>query len=183
MNYFFKSERLGFRNWQESDIPKMAKLNANPNVMEFFPSTQNETQTANFVHRMQQHCDEKGFCYFAVDILETGDFIGFIGMMSQDYEAPFTPCVDIGWRLVEQFWNNGYATEGANACLDFAFNTLKINTIISVASEINVNSTNVMRKIGMIKIGNFEHPKLLGNERLKNCVWYEIKNTKNQKKN
>ena len=150
--------------------------------MEFFPSTQDETITTNFIRRIRKDYDENGFCYFAVDLLETGEFIGFIGLMSQNYDAPFTPCVDIGWRLAERFWNNGYATEGANACLDFAFNTLKINKILSIAAEINVNSTNVMRKIGMTKVGNFEHPRLLNNERLKNCVWYEIDNTNNEKK-
>lgn len=174
MNYVFTSERLGFRNWQESDIPKMAKINANPNVMRYFPSTQNAVKTTNFIHRMTLHFEKTGFCYFAVDLLAIDELIGFIGIMSQDYEAPFTPCVDIGWRLAEAHWNNGYATEGAKSCLKYAVNTLKIKEIKSIASEINIPSTNVMQKIGMTKVGNFIHPALANNERLKNCVWYEI---------
>ncbi len=174
-NYLFKSERLGFRNWLDSDIPAMIELNANPNVMEFFPSIPSPDKTKSFIKKMQNQFREKGFCYFAVDKLEDGAFIGFIGLSEQTYEADFTPCIDIGWRLKEQEWNKGFATEGAKKCLDFAFHTLKLDQIHSIAPVVNINSERVMKKIGMTKISTFEHPLLLEDERLKNCVVYQIK--------
>jgi RimJ/RimL family protein N-acetyltransferase len=176
MNYIFTSKRLGFRNWQTSDIPKMTAINTNPNAMQFFPSIQDETQTADFIQRMQTQLETKGFCYFAVEKLENSDFIGFIGLSEQTYESEFTPCVDIGWRLAEAAWNQGFATEGANRCLEFAFNILNLKTIKAIAPEINLNSINVMQKIGMRKIGTFKHPKLKDFERLETCVCFQIDN-------
>ncbi|RZK12370.1 MAG: N-acetyltransferase, partial [Flavobacterium sp.] len=118
-NYLFTSERLGFRNWIEDDIPKMAEINSDPNVMEFFPSLQSAEQTDLFIRRMQQQFEEKSYCYFAVDVLDTDTFIGFIGLSDKDFESDFTPSVDIGWRLSEKQWKKGYATEGALACLKY----------------------------------------------------------------
>ena len=113
MKYIFSSERLGFRNWQEEDITPMTEINNDPDVMAFFPGLLNEEQTTAFVQRMMAQYENKGFCYFAVDELATGNFIGFIGMSEQSFEAPFTPCVDIGWRLRPDAWNQGLASEGA----------------------------------------------------------------------
>mgnify|MGYP001060564406 CR=1 FL=1 len=172
--YLFTSKRLGFRNWVDDDIPKMTKISANPKVMRFFPSVASPVQTQKFVLKMQHLCNDKKFCYFAVDRLEDATFIGFIGLCEQSYVAPFTPCIDIGWRLDESFWGNGYATEGAEACLKYAFNQLNIPKIYAIASEINRPSIRVMEKIGMTKNCTFEHPKLLDTPNLKKCVCYEI---------
>lgn len=173
--YLFQSERLGFRNWQDNDWPKMSKINANPAVMEFFPSTNDAEKTKAFITTMQKQLLETGFCYFAVDRLSDGEFIGFIGLSRQTYEASFTPCIDIGWRLAEKAWSKGYATEGAKRCLDYAFQQLNLERILSVAPAINVKSQRVMQKIGMTHIDTFDHPLLLDNERLKSCVLYEVK--------
>src|SRR5947207_3093976 len=120
--YVFQSGRLGFRNWLTEDIKIMAEINADKKVMEFFANTQSKKQTIEFVERMQNQFSKKGFCYFAVDKFENNEFIGFIGLSEQTFEADFTPCIDIGWRLKRSEWNKGYATEGAKQCLDFAFN-------------------------------------------------------------
>lgn len=179
MNYLFKSNRLGFRNWNTSDIDEMAALNSDEKVMEFFPSTQDRAKTRGFIERMQALYERVGFCYFAVDILEGNEFIGFIGICEQNYEAEFTPCVDIGWRLKRGAWGKGYATEGAKRCLDYAFTTLNMDKIYSIASVINTPSINVMKKAGMTKVNTFNHPVLLNDERLKECVLYLKHNAKN----
>jgi RimJ/RimL family protein N-acetyltransferase len=171
-NYLFKSERLGFRNWLPEDITPMSEINADPRVMEFFPSIQSAAQTIEFIERMQNQFKEKGFCYFAVDKLENGEFIGFIGISEQTFEADFTPCIDIGWRLSSKEWNKGFATEGAKRCLEYAFDELNIETINSMCPKINWPSENVMKKIGMKKVSEFKHPKLLNDERLQDCVLY-----------
>ncbi len=172
--YIFTTERLGFRNWKESDIEKMAEINANEVVMEFFPSTQTLEQTKAFIDRMQQLYERTGFCYFAVDTLVDNRFIGFIGLAEQNFEADFTPCIDIGWRLHPNAWNKGYATEGAKACLEYAFTTLKLDKVCAMAPVVNLKSIEVMKKNGMHYVANFIHPVLENDERLKECVLYEI---------
>jgi RimJ/RimL family protein N-acetyltransferase len=172
-NYIFKSERLGFRNWLPSDVEPMSGINADPEVMEFFPDVSSKTQTIEFIERMQNQFEEKGFCYFAVDKLEDETFIGFIGLFEQTFESDFTPCVDIGWRLSSAAWNKGFATEGAKRCLEYAFNELKLEKVISICPKVNLRSENVMKKIGMKKAGEFKHPKLVNDERLQDCVVYE----------
>lgn len=172
--YLFKSERLGFRNWIDSDVDKMIAISANPQVMEFFPYLATPEQTKDFIERMKSLCNEKSYCYFAVDELETGNFIGFIGLCDQDYDVEFTPCTDIGWRLNPKYWNKGYATEGAKACLDYAFNKIGQEEIYSTSTLINEKSIKIMKKIGMLKHLDYIHPKLKDDERLKNCVCYRI---------
>jgi RimJ/RimL family protein N-acetyltransferase len=172
--YLFQSERLGLREWQITDIPQMAAINADPDVMNFFPNTQTHQQTVEFIERMQKLFARKGFCYFAVDTLGNGAFIGFIGCSEQTFESDFTPCTDIGWRLSKRVWGNGYATEGAIKCLDYAFGQLKQKKINAIAPKINLRSEQVMIKIGMKKVGDFKHPLLINNERLQECVLYEI---------
>ncbi|KAB2916126.1 MAG: GNAT family N-acetyltransferase [Bacteroidetes bacterium] len=174
--YLFRSTRLGFRDWREEDIPKMVAINADPIAMEFFPSLVGASETADFIARMRYQLEQKRHCYFAVDELETGAFIGFIGLSEQTYKADFTPCVDIGWRLSPQFWNRGYATEGALRCLEYAFNDLNLLSVYATCPVINEKSENVMKKAGMHRVKNFMHSRMLGNERLQECVLYHIHN-------
>lgn len=171
--YLFKSERLGFRNWCAADMDKMAEINADEKVMEFFPGVVTNEQTVSFIERMQNQYEEKGFCYFAVDKLEGEIFIGFIGLSEQTYKAAFTPYIDIGWRITSREWNKGYATEGAKRCLEFAFNDLTIETINAIAPMVNIKSEHIMKKIGMTKRYEFDHPLLAHDKRLKRCVLYE----------
>ena len=172
--YIFSSQRLGFRAWQDSDIPLMTKISADPIVMEYFPSVADALQTESFLKRMQQMQIERGYCYFAVDRLEDKKFIGFIGLCYQEYESPVTPCVDIGWRLSPSAWGRGYATEGAQRCLAYGFETLGLAKIVAVATQHNIKSINVMKKAGMQFACAFEHPRLLDTPQLTTCVCYEI---------
>lgn len=111
--YLFTSLRLIFRNWVEDDVMPLTELNQDPAVMKYFPSMQSEQQTREFILRMKSQCQEKGFCYFAVDQLGDKSIIGFIGLSVQTFDSDFTPSIDIGWRLKRTAWSNGYATEGA----------------------------------------------------------------------
>lgn len=171
--YLFRSERLGFRNWEEPDIEKMTAINNDPEVMRYFPGLSSQAQTKTFIEQMQTLFNRKGFCYFAVDQLEDNDFIGFIGLNEKDFESNFTPCIDIGWRLKQACWNKGLATEGAGRCLDYGFRELGFDTIKAIAPQINLPSIAVMKKIGMKKVQDFVHPVLKNDERLRDCVVYE----------
>ncbi|WP_299247559.1 GNAT family N-acetyltransferase [uncultured Aquimarina sp.] len=172
--YLFQSERLGFRNWTLDDLDALAEMNNDDDVMEFFPFKPSKEQTKDFIHRMQKMYEKTGFCYFPVDIAATKEFIGFIGLSEQNYIENKPTFVDIGWRLKKSVWNKGYATEGAKACLDFGFHQIGLTDIYSVASEINIKSEAIMKKIGMQRIKTFKHPKLLDDKRLVSCVFYHI---------
>ncbi len=172
--YIFTSERLGFRNWIDSDLNTLSEINQDDDVMKFFPFKPSKKDTQYFMQRMQTMQEEKGFCYFAVDILENKEFIGFIGLCEQTYLDDLGSFVDIGWRLKKSIWNQGYATEGAKRCLDFGFNQIGLDTIYSVAPQVNAKSELIMKKIGMQRIKTFEHPKLIDDSRLKHCVLYKL---------
>lgn len=174
-DYIFKSERLGFRNWIDSDIEKMSVINADEDVMKFFPKINSEKETQNFIERMQEQYAKSGFCYFAVDKLINGKFIGFIGLSKQTFKSEFTPFIDIGWRIDKMEWNKGFATEGALRCLKFAKIKLKLDLIYATAPVVNTNSIKVMEKTGMEKVKTFDHPALLSYKELKKCVLYKIK--------
>ncbi|MBL7704902.1 MAG: GNAT family N-acetyltransferase [Taibaiella sp.] len=173
MNYLFTSERLGFRAWQAADIDAMQEINSDARVMEFFPDLLTKAQTIEFIERMNRQLAEKGFCYFAVDVLATKEFIGFTGLSAQHYPADFTPCIDIGWRLKSGVWNQGFATEGAKRCLEYAFEQLSIKEVYAIAPKINLKSERIMQKIGMVKQYEFEHPQLVNEERLRTFVLYK----------
>jgi len=176
--YIFKSARLGFRNWLEGDVDKLTDINKDPQVMKFFPGLQSQERTRQFVKRMKEQFQAKGFCYFAVEELSTNEFIGFIGLSVQNFESDFTPCIDIGWRLHPGKWNKGFATEGAQRCIDYAFDDLKLKSLHAIAPKVNAPSVRVMQKIGMKERKRFHHPLLASNEKLQECVLYEIVNNR-----
>lgn len=172
--YVFTSNRLGFRTWEEADLPFLAALNADPEVMAHFPKTLTEEESLAFIHRMQRQQAAHGYQYFATEIRETGELIGFIGLAYQEYVSAFTPATDIGWRLVKTAWGKGYASEGAKRCLEFAFNDLGLTQVIAVCTRSNTRSEAVMQRIGMKKAGEFRHPKLECFPEFQECLCYSI---------
>ena len=173
-NYTIRTKRLGLRNWEEKDIELAYKMCSNEQVMEFFPNCLTLRETEDFINRMNVHYERYGFCYFAVDRLDTNTFIGFIGLLHQTYDTPFAPFIDIGWRLLPEAWGKGYATEGALACLDLAFNKLGLLKVYAIAPELNKKSQHAMQKIGMQLSTKFNHPKIDKTDSLHKCVAYKI---------
>ena len=173
MEYTLKTKRLGLRNWKSSDEEPFAEMCADPEVMRHFPKRLSEEESVALIRRLQAHFDLYGYCYFAVDRLDTGEFIGFIGLANQTWESEFTPCVDIGWRLKRAAWGNGYATEGARACLLAAKEMFGVDEVLAFATDTNIGSQKVMEKIGMNEIGTVQHPHIQGDPRFKHCVVYK----------
>ncbi|MFT4801763.1 MAG: RimJ/RimL family protein N-acetyltransferase [Flavobacteriaceae bacterium] len=171
--YIIKTERLGLRNWCSTDLEPFTEMSQDEDVMSYFPKLLSKEECNDFIKRMQLHFKEFGFCYFAVDIIETGEFIGFTGMLNQNYKSNFTPCIDIGWRLKKSSWGNGYATEAAKSCLKYSANELNINKIYSLAPIPNNKSIAIMKKIGMTYDSIFHHPTLKDDDRLKECMVYK----------
>ncbi len=178
MEYLFKTQRLGFRPWRETDLESLAALNADPVAMEYFPVTLTRDETAAMIARFSAHFEEHGYCFFPVDLLETGECIGFIGLSNPRFESYFTPCVEIGWRLSRSVWGKGLATEGALGCLEYAFSSLDIPRIYSFTSVYNHRSQRVMIKAGMEKVGEFDHPSIPEGHWLQRHVLYCLEGKK-----
>lgn len=175
VNYIFESERLGFRRWTDNDKEPFAKMNADQEVMEFMPKCLTFEESNAFIYRIEEHFNTYGFGLWAVDIKETGTFIGYIGFFTAEFQSEFTPCIEVGWRLNRKSWNKGYATEGAKACLKYGFEELKLDEVYSFTSKLNLRSINVMKKIGLKQAGVFEHPNVEEGHPLKPHVLYCMK--------
>lgn len=175
MKYLFKSERLGYRPWQNEDIAFLYKLCANKEVMRHFPSTLNLMQTGEFLDRLQKHQQNHGYCYFMAELLETNQSIGFIGLAYQNYESDYTPCTDIGWRLMPEFWGAGLATEGARRMIELARDKFGLPEVKAFATAGNIASIKVMERCEMDYLGSFDHPKLVDYPDLARCVAYGVK--------
>ena len=171
--YLFTTPRLGFRTWQPFDLDDFAAINADKEVMRFFQQPLSREETQKMIDRMLRLFEEKGYCYFAVDLVESKELIGTIGLGWKTFDADFTPCVDIGWRIGKKWWNQGLATEGALACLDFA-KQMGIKEVLSMASKENVASIEVMKKIRMSHWKDFDHAELLFFPEIQRCELYRI---------
>lgn len=169
-----ETPRLILRQWQASDYEPFIAMNMDSEVMRYFPATQTREQTLALIERVKLHFAEHGYGPFAVERKDTGRFIGFTGLSIPRFESYFTPCVEVGWRLSKEHWNNGFAQEAAKASLDFGFNTIGLSEIYSFTSIHNLPSINVMKKIGMKEDGQFEHPNVPDGNWLKTHVLYKI---------
>lgn len=172
MKYYFETLRLGFRNWRKTDAIPFARMNADPDVMQFFPARWSAEQTQEKMDSYQSEIGDKGYGLWAVEVKHAREFIGFIGFHEATFASHFTPCIEIGWRLDKRYWNFGYATEGAKGCL-VRGKVLGLKEIYSFTSALNARSERVMQKIGMIKIGEFQHPKIENDHPLKTHVLYK----------
>ncbi len=171
---FIETERLVLREWSDADKPAYIEMNRDEDVMEFFPSILTAEQSLQHIERINELIKKSGYGLFAAERKEDGAFIGFTGFSHPRFEASFTPCIEIGWRIASEFWNKGYATEAAKACILFGFDQIKWNDIYSFTSVLNIRSENVMKKIGMQKEGEFDHPLLENGHRLQKHVLYKI---------
>jgi RimJ/RimL family protein N-acetyltransferase len=172
-----RTERLLLRQWRAEDRAPFARMGQDTEVMEFFPSLLTREESDAGADRAQAYIAANGFGFWAVEIPEEAPFAGFIGLNSPRFEAHFTPCIEIGWRLARPFWGRGYATEGAAAALEFGFTELGLEEIVSFAVSTNVRSVGVMRRIGMKFSGEFDHPAFEEGHRHRQHVLYRIGKT------
>ena len=168
------TSRLVLREWRNSDCEAFAALNADPRVREFFPSVLDRAESDASVARIRAHFAEYGFGFWAIEAPGVAEFVGMCGMAHARFEAPFTPCVEIGWRLAHEYWGHGYAPEAARAALDYGFTTLGLHEIVAFAVVENTKSRRVMEKIGMTydPVDDFDHPALPPGHPLRRHVLY-----------
>ncbi len=172
-----RTSRLWLRRWRPVDRAAFAKLNADPRVMEFFPSTLSREESDAVVDRIARHFEQHGFAQWAVEIPGVTPFAGFIGLSIPRFQAAFTPCVEVGWRLGAEHWNRGYATEGARAALEFGFRLLGLDEIVSFTVPANLRSRRVMEKLDMTHSPGdvFDHPLLPDGHSLRRHVLYRCR--------
>jgi RimJ/RimL family protein N-acetyltransferase len=157
----FETERLRLRQWIESDRKIFARLNSDPRVMEFFPSILDRATSEAGIDRAQAKIADRGWGFWAVESKQDNQFIGFVGLEIPRADLPFSPCVEIGWRLAFEYWGKGYATEAAKAALKVGFDRLNLPEIVSFTAINNHRSSAVMERLGMIREAEtFEHPSL-----------------------
>lgn len=171
-----RTRRLHLRRWRDEDCDAFAALNADPRVNEFLPGPLTREQSDAVAARIARHIEEHGYGLWAVEAPGVTPFAGFVGLTAPRFEAHFTPCVEIGWRLAAEYWGRGYATEAARAALRFGFETLGLSEIVSFTVPDNARSRRVMEKIGMTHdpAADFEHPSLPEGHRLRRHVLYRV---------
>ncbi|EXJ16727.1 GNAT family N-acetyltransferase [Imhoffiella purpurea] len=155
----FETPRLRLRQWQPKDRAPFAAVNADPRVMEFFPSSLDRSESDAIADRCEALIAERGWGFWATEIKGSGEFIGFVGLHVPIPELPFSPCVEIGWRLAHAYWGQGFATEAAQGALQVGFEGIGLSEIVSFTAARNRRSRNVMERLGMVEeSATFEHP-------------------------
>ena len=176
-----ETDRLILRQWQASDYPVFAEMNADPQVMEYFPTPLTSAESNALADRLKALIVERGWGFWAVELKATGQFMGFVGLHSQDGDSgiPHAPLVEIGWRLSSIYWGQGYATEAAFAALDYAFEQLAVGQVYAFTALQNMPSQRVMQKLSMVNCQqDFDHPKLPDGHPLQRHCLYSIDRTK-----
>ena len=169
--------RLRLRQWREEDLAPFAALNADPQVMEFFPKILTRAESDAVAGRIRDHFARHGFGFWAVEAPGAADFVGFVGLAVPSFEAHFTPCVEIGWRLAREHWGHGYATEAATAALAFGFGDRALEEIVAFTVAANISSRRVMGRLGMRRspADDFEHPAIAEGHPLRSHVLYRLR--------
>jgi len=170
------SERLRLRPWRDEDLPAFAALNADPEVMEYFPKCLSREESDQSAGRIREGLARRGFGFWAVEVPGVSEFIGFTGLSIPSFDAHFTPCVEIAWRLARNFWGFGYATEAARLALAYGFKIAKAEEIVAFTFVENLRSRRLMERLGMTYSpeDDFEHPGIPEGHRIRPHVLYRL---------
>jgi RimJ/RimL family protein N-acetyltransferase len=170
------TKRLILRPWRDSDLAAFARLNDDPVVMEFMGRRLSRDESDAMAARIQGEIAQRGWGLWAIEVQAGVPFIGFVGLSIPSFDAHFTPCIEIGWRLARDHWQQGYAGEAATESLRFAFEELQLPQVVSFTVPLNKRSIRVMEKIGMSRdlAGDFEHPRLAPSHPLRSHVLYRM---------
>src|SRR5262245_14322562 len=169
--------RIRLRCWRGVDRDAFAAMNADPRVMQYFPNCLSCAESDAMVDRIEEHFAEHGFGLWAIEVSDVAPFIGFAGLAVPRFRAPFTPCVEIGWRLAFAHWGHGYATQAARLALEYGFQECALPEIVSFTSERNQRSRAVMERLGMRRdpSEDFDNPGLPEHHPLRRHVLYRLR--------
>lgn len=171
-----ETPRLRLRRWRDDDRAAFSSLNADPVVMEHFPAPLSRAESDALVDRIEAGLDEREWGLWAAEIRDSGAFIGFIGLNPATFDAPFTPAVEVGWRLARAHWGRGYAIEGARAAVEFGFVDLELDEIVSFTTHGNTRSRRVMERLGMRRdpADDFDNPNIPPGHPMRPHVLYRL---------
>ncbi len=169
--------RVTLRQWKDADVRPFVAINADPEVMEFFPEPWTAEQSRSCLARLRRGIEARGWGLWAVEV--EGALAGFTGLSEPAFQAHFTPCIEIGWRFHRNFWGHGYALEAARVALRFAFETLQLSEVVSFTARLNERSQRVMQRLGMQQSpqDDFEHPSIPVGHTLCPHVLYRVYNS------
>lgn len=167
--------RLRLRQWTDADLEPLARLNADPEVMRYFPAPLSRAESDAMAARMRARIEDKGWGFWAVERRADGDFVGLVGVKPVPPAMPFAPAVEVGWRLARAHWRCGYAKEAALASLAFAFEKLRLPQVVAFTAELNQPSRGLMERLGMDRLEAFEHPGLPPGSPLRPHVLYALR--------
>ena len=175
----FETERLRLRQWKSADRAPFAALNDDPRVMEYFPSRLSRAESDTMADCCESLIRERGWGPWATELKENGEFIGVVGLHAPEEQFPFSPCVEILWRLAFEHWRKGLATEAAKEALRIGFQRLGLAEIVSFTAVNNRRSRAVMERLGMTESGLFEHPSVPEESGLRlHCLYRVVRNRK-----
>ena len=172
-----RTPRLVLRRWRASDQAPFAALNADPEVMRHFPAVLSRGESDALAGAIEANLAARGFGMWALEIPQVAPFAGFVGLNEPGFTAPFTPCVEIGWRLAAAYWGRGYATEAARAVLAHAWERLGLDEVVAFTAAGNVRSRGVMLRLGMRHdpADDFDHPRVPVGHEVRRHVLYRIR--------
>jgi RimJ/RimL family protein N-acetyltransferase len=173
-----RMETLVLRQWKDSDLEPWTAMNADREVMRYFPALLTPAESLVSFERLRKAIDERGWGLWAVEV--DGKFAGFTGLSIPAFSAPFTPCTEIGWRFRREFWGRGLATRAAEEALRFGFEKLKLSEIVSFTAAINERSWRLMERLGFERDanGDFDHPAIAEGHVLLRHVLYRKEGNK-----
>ena len=174
-----RTERLVLRRWRESDREPFGALNADPAVMERLPAPLTRDESDAMIDRIEAGFEERGYGLWAVEVIDGPPCVGFVGLNDAGFDAPFTPTVEVGWRLAREAWGHGFATEAARATLADGFTRVRLDEIVSFTTPGHARSRAVMERIGMSRdpADDFGHPRFPPGHRLHDHVLYRLSAT------
>lgn len=171
-----ETDRLILRQWRETDQAPFAALCADPEVMACFPAPLARAESDAIVERCTSLIAARGWGLWAVEAKAAGTCIGLIGLHMPAAALPFSPCVEISWRLARAWWGQGLACEGARAALGFGFDALGLDEIVAFTTLANARSRALMARLGMARddAGDFDHPDLSAGHPLQRHCLYRL---------
>jgi RimJ/RimL family protein N-acetyltransferase len=169
-----ETARLRLRDWRDEDVEAWVRMNADPQVREFFPNVATRPESLDAADRLRTGLQRDGYGWWVLAAKDDDAFAGAIALQAVPFEARFTPAYEIGWRLQVDAWGRGYASEGAAAVMQFAFDHLRFPSVVALTAAINLRSRAVMQRLGMTYDpgDDFEHPRLAAGDRLRHHVLY-----------
>jgi len=171
-----RTPRLLLRYWREADLEPFAAMNADSEVMRYYPAPLTREESDSLATKARAELETSGWGLWAVE-RDDGSFIGYVGLADRRSTAHVVPAVEVGWRLARENWGRGYATEAARAAVAYGFDEVGLDEIVSFTAVVNLRSRRVMERLGMTHDpgDDFEHPLLPEGHLLRPHVLYRLR--------